>query len=222
MRDMNAFRFSDQSRQHGYIPILWFATLFALISYIAISMRAILSPYEVHHFFDAKRIFSVAIGTFILWLSIRAADKASKNGPGAQIFAVLNIAIPGAIGLLLAREAYDLAASGELAQRFALNLRWMLTWIGYFAAAVTGFLAVSYYRQLQSVTARGVQTENSAYIEITSVKDSSDIKTLLTVLRAQTGYESADIEIGRDADVKEERLATIDRLLDRLGTQNRA
>ncbi len=62
---------------------------------------------------------------------------------------MLNVAIPGAIVLLLTREAYDLAASGELAQRRALNVRWMLTWIGYFTAAAAAFLALSYHRQLQ-------------------------------------------------------------------------
>jgi hypothetical protein len=221
MNDMTALHFSDRPHHSAYIPVIWFAALFAVITYVAISMRAILSPYEVHYFVDAKRLFSVAVGTFVLWLSIRAADKVSEDGPGAQIFAVLNIAIPGAIGLLVAREAYDLAASGEFAQRFALNLRWMLTWIGYFAAAVAGFLAVSYFRQLQSVTAHGAQTKTATYAEIADGKDSNEIKTLLMVLRAQTGYESADIEIGRDASVKEERLATINRLLDRLETKKR-
>ena len=154
MTDMNAFRFPRQSGHNAYIPVVWFAVLFALVTYAAISARAILSPYEVNNLIDAKRVFSVAIGAFVLWLAIRAAERRSDIGPGGQVLAVLNIAIPGAIGLLLAREVYDLAASGELAQRLALNVRWMLTWIGYFAAAVAGFLAHGYYRQLHALSAQ--------------------------------------------------------------------
>jgi hypothetical protein len=149
MTDMTVSRLSHDSNDSAYIPVLWFTVIFALITYAAISMRAVLSPFEVNTFVDAKRALSVVLGAFVLWLAIGAADRQSDQGPGAQIFAMLNVAIPGAIALLLTREAYDLAASGELAQRLALNVRWMLTWIGYFAAAAAAFLALSYHRQLQ-------------------------------------------------------------------------
>lgn len=150
MKDMIASRLSHNPTSSAYIPVFWFAVVFAFVTYTAISMRAVLSPFEVNTFVDAKRVLSVAIGAFVLWLAIRAADRLSGQGPGAQILAMLNVAIPGAIGLLVAREAYDVAASGEFAQRFALNLRWMLTWVGYFAAAFGAFLALNYHRQLQA------------------------------------------------------------------------
>lgn len=180
MNDMTALRIPDRSSHHPYIPVLWFAILFAVVTYAAISMRAILSPYEANYFIDAKRLFSVAVGTFVLWLSIRAADRVSGQGSGAQLFALLNVAIPGAIGLLLAREVYDLVESGEFAQKSALNLRWMLTWIGYFAAAVASFLALGSHRKLQAVTAQGA----------TRVADSA----VRSTPRVQAGYETADLD----------------------------
>lgn len=149
---MNKPNFANPHADRGNVSIIWFASIFALVTYAAVSTRAILNPFEVHNFIDAKRLISVLIGALILWLSIRAVERQPQKGL-AQVIAVLNIAIPGAIGLLLAREAYDLAASGEFAQRAALNLRWMLTWIGYFAAAIATFLALSYHRQLQALTA---------------------------------------------------------------------
>lgn len=151
MTDMTAYRIPNSSSPSNYIPVLQFTLLFALLTYAAISMRAVLSPFEVNSFIDAKRAISVAIGAFILWLSIRAVDNVWEKGPKEQVLAVLNVAIPGAIGLLVAREAYDLAASGAFAERFALNLRWMLTWIGYFAAAIAAVLALGYHRQLQAL-----------------------------------------------------------------------
>jgi hypothetical protein len=180
MTNMTVSRLSRRTNDSGYIPVLWFTILFAVVTYAAVSLRAVLSPFEVNSFIDAKRGLSVAIGAFILWLSIRAPERQANGGPGAQVFAVLNVAIPGAIGLLLAREAYDLAASGELAQRLALNVRWMLTWIGYFAAAVAAFLALGYHRQLQAVTA-----QRSARVEDADMRSTP---------RAQAGYEVADIE----------------------------
>lgn len=152
MTNMTVSRLSHNNNDSAYIPVLWFTILFAVITYAAVSLRAVLSPFEINSFIDTKRGLSVAIGAIILWLSVRAIDRVWGQGPRAQIFAVLNVAIPGAIGLLLTREAYDLAASGEFAQRFALNLRWMLTWSGYFAAAVAAFLALGYHRQLQAVS----------------------------------------------------------------------
>jgi len=167
MNRMTAFRTSPLSSNDAHIPVLWFTALFAIITYAAISTRAILSPYEVNYFVDAKRLFSVAIGTLILWMSIRAASKLAEQGPGAQLFGVLNVAIPGAIGLLLAREAYDLAASGAFAERFALNLRWMLNWIGYFAAAVATFIALATHRQLQRVLSAGANVPVDSLIAAT-------------------------------------------------------
>lgn len=149
MTDMTVDPLPRNLERSAYLPVVWFTVVFAVVTYAAISMRAVLSPFEVNTFVDAKRALSVVLGAFVLWIAIRAAERLSDQGPGAQIFAVLNVAIPGAIVLLLTREAYDLAASGELAQRLALNVRWMLTWIGYFTAAAATFMALSYHRQLQ-------------------------------------------------------------------------
>jgi hypothetical protein len=179
MTDMTAFNFSNRTDQEADISVVWFAVIFALVTYAAISLRAVLSPFEVNNFIDAKRGFSVVLGAFILWLAIRAAERNGGQSLSAQIFAVLNVAIPGAIVLLLAREAYDLAASGELAQRLALNIRWILNWIGYFAAAVAGFLALGLHRQLQAVSALNTGPSDSV---------------LPSALRATPEYEVADID----------------------------
>ena len=213
MTDMTAFHPSTRSNRHADVPAFWFAGIFALISYATISMRAVLNPYELHYLFDLKRFISVAVGASILCIVISSAQRQSSNGPRAQMLVALNVAIPGMICLLLAREIYDLVVSGELAQRFAHNLRWMLTWVGYFIAAVAAFFAFSYYRQLQDVTRR-----IASPLSVPEAKDSDDIKTLLMVLRAQTGYEVADVNVGPNAAARDERLARIDRALDRLAS----
>lgn len=151
MTSMSQLSLSPRPHSDSYASALRFAALFAVISYLAVSARAILNPYEMHAFFDAKRLLSVAAGALVLWLAIRDGERRWEQGFRPQILKALNVAIPGAIALLVAREAWDLAASGEIAQRLAHNTRWMLTWTGYFAAAVAGFLAFGYHRQLQAV-----------------------------------------------------------------------
>jgi hypothetical protein len=117
-----------------------------------------------------------------------------------QALTVLRVSAMGIIGLFAFRELYDLAETGEAVAGLAVNIRFMLTWIGYFAAAVAIFLANGYYRQLQALKAgRGK-------------REQEELKTLLTVLRAQTGYESADIDMSDQG----RRMAEIDRMLERL------
>jgi hypothetical protein len=179
MTPMNTLRLPDRTDMRADFSVIWFAAIFGLVTYAAISARAMLSPFEVNYLIDAKRGVSVVLGAFVLWLAIRVAERNSGGSLGAQIFAILNVAIPGAIALLLAREAYDLATSGEFAQRLALNVRWMLTWTGYFAAAVAGFLALGYYRELQLVRAHNTGLNDNA---------------LQTAPRAKAEYESAEID----------------------------
>ncbi len=77
MTDMTASRLSHDAAPSAYIPVLWFAVAFAFVTYAAISMRAVLSPFELNTFVDAKRAISVTIGAFLLWLATRAADRLS-------------------------------------------------------------------------------------------------------------------------------------------------
>lgn len=151
MTKTNAFGLSVRLTKNAGLPKFWFATLFATITYLAISTRAVLSPYEINHFVDAKRIFSVLLGTGVLWLTLRAADKHWGHKAAIQALAVLRVAAAGMVVLLAAREFYDLAISGDLMANFAINIRFMLNWIGYFAAAVAGFMALGYHWQLQTI-----------------------------------------------------------------------
>lgn len=206
---MSNFSLSNRlSDNTSYIPVLWFTVLFAVISYVAVSTRAILSPFEANAFIDTKRLLSVGIGAAILWFAISAAERLSEQGPRAQILAILNIAIPGAIGLWLAREAYDLIASGELAQRLALNLRWMLTWVGYFAAASATFLALSYHRQLQVARACRSAAQDSGAANNRQLAEELD--EFLRLSNANHDYEVADA--GPSDRHNNERLAKMHRL----------
>jgi hypothetical protein len=180
MNDMHALHFPDRSSHSANFPLLWFTALFAVVTYTAISTRALLNPYEVNYFIDAKRIFSILIGAGILWLVLRAADRNWAGQAAIQSLAVLSVSAAGVLGLFAAREVYDLATSGEILTSLAVNIRFMLTWTGYFAAAIAGFLALGYYRQLQAAVAQG-----SGRVEDAAAYPAPP---------AQAGYEVADID----------------------------
>lgn len=198
------------------ISVFWFVSLFAAVTYVALSTRAILNPYEIKEFLDLKRIISVVAGTWMLSAAISAAKAAQWRGPRAQVIAVLQMCIPGVVGIFMVREIYDLAVLGNLAQRLDLNIRWMLSFVGYFAAAVATFFALSYYRQLQAITASAASADN-AIATSGNALDRQEIANLLTMLRLQTGYETADFDVGSEASARQERRIQIDGLLARLG-----
>ena len=205
---------AQKNADHGQpdTSLLWFVTLFAAITYVMLSTRAILSPFEVKHFVDAKRILSVLAGAWLLWVAVNAATVAQGHGPRAQIVAVLRVSVPGILGIFATRELYDLAVSGELAQRLSLNIRWMLSFLGYFAAAVATYFALSYHRLLQSAQASALPNSLRAGTADNGL-DRQEIVNLLISLRAQTGYETADLEFTPDAVMLQQRLMQIDRTL---------
>lgn len=235
---MTEFKFSGQSSADASSSqFIWFATVFAIVTYIAVSMRATLSPWEVNYFIDTKRLLSVLAGAAIFWLAIRAAERAADQNPRDQIIAILNISIPGALLLLFGREVYDLAGSGELAPELPLNLRWMLTWIGYFAAAISAFVAFCYHRRLQYITtqinaapvaasrvaeAEPIVTNQMIEQVIDALTDAiaadhgKDLHVLPLGLQKQTGYEWADKAFDPAIQMHEQRRTLVAQISKRL------
>lgn len=207
---------SHQLHTHGKdaqnISAVWFVVLFAVITYVALSTRAVLNPFEIKAFIDPKRILSVLTGAGVLSLAIKAAAAAQSRAPRAQILSVLQVSSLGIVGVLLVREIYDLVTLGDLAQRLGLNIRWILGWTGYFAAAVATFIALSYHHKLKTAEATIVSAHAKTNSPILA-EDQANIVSLLTQLRGQAEYETADPDIRPGALALQKRRATIDRLL---------
>ena len=192
--------------------VLWFAAIFAVVTYLALSTRAILNPYEVQHFVDSKRLLSVVVGASVLWFAIRTALAEQTYGLRAQISIVIQISILGSIIVFLSREVYDLAVYGEMAQQIGRNFRWLLSWIGYFAAAVASFFAIFLYRQLKTIGGHNVLAEFQN-VKTDDMADHEKIAGLLALLQVQTGYETADVDIRPEAEAFRQRQRRIEQLL---------
>lgn len=209
---MNSSSFKPADQNVQFVSAFWFVVLFAAVSYVALSTRAILSPFEIKQFIDPKRILSVLAGAWVLSMAISAATVAQDRGPRDQILAVLKVSLPGTIGILAVREIYDLATLGNLAQRLDLNARWMLTWIGYFTAAVATYFALTYSQELKAAQAINEPAPLQA-VPASAVDNQAEITDVLRVLQQQTGYETADLDFGPEALALQERRLQIDRLL---------
>lgn len=220
-RRMADKRMSDLVRKYDFkrpplsdSSIFAFALIFALISYFAISIRAVLHPDEVRHFVDLKRILSIGAGASIFWLAIRHATK-HQSGARAQVIAALQISIAGLICLLMTREAYDFATSGEVAQRIGANIRWILMWIGYFVAALSIVFAIEYHQLAQRLHTGSVPHDLPTLptVATLSAQERTDIQSLLVMLHHQTGYETADPDLHPDVTFRQETRRNIDQLL---------
>ena len=194
--------------------IIVFAAMFATVTYLAISTRAVLNPDEVKYFIDFKRLVSVTLGGLIFWFTARAAF-ALENDQRAQTISTLQVSIIGIFGLLMAREAFDFAMSGEMAQRLGANVRWILMWIGYFAAAVAMFFAIEYRRDIVSLRTATVDAFAPKHViqDATSATQQSELQSLLVLLHAQMGYESADPDLRQDSKLLDDCRTKIEQIL---------
>lgn len=202
---------TPSSGDQNYLQVFRYAAIFAVVTYAALSARAVLNPYEVQHFLDAKRIVSVGMGAMVLWFAIRAAVAEQSSGLRAQVSAVLRVSILGTVFVLMSREAYDLAVSSELAQQIGRNIRWMLSWIGYFSAAVAAYFAMSFYRQLQLIGESNV-AHRIVKLRPAPQIDQEDIDMLMALLQRQAGYETADVDIRPESQAFRQCQRKIDRL----------
>jgi hypothetical protein len=157
----------------------------------------------------------VLVGAGLLLVVIDAAITTQDREPRAQVMAVMRFTLIGALFLFLLREAYDLVVLGELAQGLERNLRWMLSFIGYFTTAVATFFALAYHRQMQ--VARAKIAEMQVTINPTNKGvEYQEVVAFLTSLQAQASYECADLDVRPKARLLQQRRDHIDQLLTRL------
>lgn len=194
--------------------VLWFAAAFAAITYLALSTRAVLNPDEIKYFFDFKRLLSVVVGASIFWAAASAASALHSDQRG-QILGALQVSIIGLLCLLFVREAYDFVVSGEITQQLSANVRWILMWLGYFAAAIAIFFALEYHRQISQLRSVMGPTTAAPLVnsKMTGASETSDVRALLVALHAQTGYEAADPDPLHDVKSLRDCRTTIEQIL---------
>ena len=96
--------------------------------------------------------------------------------------------------------------------RLRRNFRWLLSWIGYFAAAAASFFAIIFYRQLKTIGCHNVLAE-SQNVKTDDMADHEKIAGLLALLQVQTGYETADVDIRPEVEAFRQRQRRIEQLL---------
>lgn len=127
--------------QRGLGKHLRLAVLFFLFSYFVLTVRAnMLGGYSLH-VWGAKRLLTTAAGAALLIQVAHFVDETANKAFTSRISG-LAIRVGLGAGLLLAtRVLYDGYSQDRSADALFEDARWMLVWIGYFAAWSCGYLA---------------------------------------------------------------------------------
>jgi hypothetical protein len=121
---------------------VWIGAILMLATYLAFSLRTLIDPVDPGELLSLKRLFAAATGTLVFWTVTRSAARSPADRIRERI-PVLVLQAVGALGLVLAaRVGFDLLASAGDDARLARNLRWIIAWAGYFAAALVAYVAV--------------------------------------------------------------------------------
>lgn len=132
---------------HALSRPLVFALLFALVTYGLVSGRAVLDPDHPYPLWSGLRLLSVSTGALLFWVALRLIE-GWKRGPIRELaLRALALVLPASAAMLCARLLIDFVTLGEL--RPATNIRWVLVWMGYFAASLSAALAVHLYSRIE-------------------------------------------------------------------------
>lgn len=127
-------------------PSAWLVLAFAISMLIVLTSFAKLNPAIDAQLLNDKRIFATGLGALVYWVTLRRLVARSDRTLRQMIGAALAVGIPGTALILVARELFDLFTSPDGSEGIARNVRWLLLWLGYYGAWVTGFLAVRLHR----------------------------------------------------------------------------
>ena len=174
--------------------VLLFAT------YLVFSLRAVLDPATPGDLFSLKRLIATGAGAGLFMLAVGAAAKVSARRWSERLTALLWVAAIGAIGLLAFRIGYDLLVDDRPEAVIARNARWMLAWLGYFAAAIGGYFAITFVKQAMR-RERGAPVLDRAAIARVLTEEVSDWtpaerRALIARLSQIRDYEEADPLVG--------------------------
>lgn len=133
------------------LPLATLALGFVICILVVSTIRAALNPDGAEIISD-KRILATALGGLIYWFTIREISRYTMKSLNEIIVKTLYISVAGIVALLALRSVVDAVTLNDTSESLARNIRWMLLWIGYFAAWVAGFAALLLYRQMRSFT----------------------------------------------------------------------
>lgn len=166
-----------------------------LATYLVFSVRSLLNPVSAGELLSFKRLMTTVLGAGLFLFVAHRASRTLRRNP-ARIGPVLALSALSLLILLATRVAYDLFIAGVSDRVLAVNVRWMMTWLGYFGAALATYYAVLLARRAlrrQSVKT-GLSHDEAVAMVVAEVSDwtLAERRELIAALSRIPDYEEAD------------------------------
>lgn len=116
-------------------------------TYLVFSLRAALDPANPASLFSLQRLIATSTGAGFFILAVGRVARMPARRWSERLIALMWVTVAGVIALLAFRIGYDLLVDNRTEAVFSRNFRWVLTWLGYFAAAIGGYFAITFVRQ---------------------------------------------------------------------------
>lgn len=126
--------------------LICFALMVA--TYLAFTIRTMIDPVDPGEFLSIKRAIASAAGAAMCWFAVQRIRKIPLVELPTRLIGIVSLVVAGGGFVLATRIAYDFAIEGETQALLARNVRWVITWLGYFTAAVMGYLALTFARSI--------------------------------------------------------------------------
>lgn len=166
-----------------------------LATYLVFSVRSLLNPVSPGELLSFKRLMTTVLGAGLFLFVAHRASRTLRRNP-ARIGPILALSALSLLILLATRVAYDLFIAGVSDRVLAVNVRWMMTWLGYFGAALATYYAVLLARRAlrrQSVKT-GLSHDEAVAMVVAEVSDwtLAERRELIAALSRIPDYEEAD------------------------------
>lgn len=166
-------------------------------TYAVFSARNLLNADTPDNLLSLKRLLATSIGALSFVLVARRLRSMVSDGGLRLVVALLALASLGAGAVLAARVGYDVLIVNQTEAVLADNTRWLLTWSGYFLAALVGYLALLRRRperdpgKAQAAPSRSEVT--AAIVAEVGQWLPEERRALIAALATVPEYEEADV-----------------------------
>lgn len=183
-------RFNRSFDDRGEVAVLIGAALMAC-TYCVFSIRSLLDPAGDGELLSAKRLLAVAAGVGVFLMIAARAQRFKFDGLLRMAGSLLLTAGAGMAALFALRVGYDWYA-GEMQAIVARNLRGLLAWFGYLAAAIACYFGIGHARSRRQRAPKPQERTVADILTRVSAWPVAERRALIAALDASIAYEEAD------------------------------
>lgn len=187
--------FADRWTHDNKRVAVLFCALLMAATYLAFSIRSVLLASGSSDWISAKRLITTAVGAGMFLLVARFCDRSLFPRLSMRFFAIGAMTLAAMAMVFFARMAFDLVFGVAAEEVVLSNARWVITWLGYFAAALIGYYLSTQVRHLRQSRCVAPMTREAAVAAVArqvSTWSEADRLALVELLAPSARYEEAD------------------------------